>query len=399
MHITHTIEFLTHKDGMRILLKIGKYISILIIALLVLAIGALLSLRTYLQHLNADAYAIHSSNGVDEGGYVKIGGIEQWIQVRGQDRDNPVLLCLHGGPGATLSRLTKIFIPWEKDFTVVQWDQRGAGKTLKSTGPSIAETMSVDRMTQDGIEVAEYLRTRLHKDKIIAFGHSWGSILGINMAKRRPDLFYAFVGTGQVGDLPSSLGMDYAHLIEQARVAQDQKTTQALAEIGPPPFDNLHKIEVFFGGINKYPPESDRLAFEAVGRTLMSPPPDYSLRDVFDWYRGFMTVPTFLLYSEMLSTKLESLGPNFGIPIFFIQGAEDNVAQTSLAEDYFKTINAPHKEMVLLEGGGHFAFLSMSDRFLKELVTHVRPYATRQSDELCPGCSGHDEKVVPIVMH
>ena len=90
-----------------------------------------------------------------------------------------------------------------------------------------------------------------------------------------------------------------------------------------------------------------------------------------------MNVPTVGLYIEMLSTRLDSLGPNFEIPIFFIQGTEDNVAQASLAEDYFKTINAPHKKMVLLEGGGHFAFLSMSDRFLKELVTLVRPHATR----------------------
>jgi len=362
---------------MRILLKVGKYTSIFILALLVLAVGAILSLRAYSQHLNTKAYAIHTSNGIDEAGYVKIGGIEQWVQIRGQDRDNPVLLCLHGGPGGTLSQLTKLFIPWEKDFTVVQWDQRGAGKTLKSTGATIDETMSVDRMTQDGIEVAEYLRSHLHKNKIILLGHSWGSILGINMAKRRPDLFYAFVGTGQVSDLPRSLQMDYAHLLGQAQIAKDQRTTQALTEIGPPPFDSRHKLEVFFGSINRYQPASDHAAMEAMGSTLLSPPPDYSLRDVFDWYRGFMVVPTLRLYNEMLSTKLASLGTNFEIPIVFIQGADDNVAQASLASDYFTTINAPHKEMVLLKGGGHFAFLGMSERFLKELVTRVRPYATR----------------------
>lgn len=361
---------------MRTIFKIGKYIFVCIIAVLVLAIAVLLSLRTYSQHQNTKAYAIHAPNGIDEGGYVKIGGIEQWIQIRGQDRNNPVLLCVHGGPGGTLSPLTKLFIPWEKDFTVVQWDQRGAGKTLKSTGASIASTMSVDRMAQDGIEVAEYLRTHLHKDKIIVLGHSWGSILGITMAKRRPDLFNAFVGTGQVSDLPRSLGLDYAHLLQQARAAKDQAAVRALTEIGPPPFDTRHKLEVFFGGVDKYAPPSDRVAFEAIGRTLMSPPPDYSLRDTLDRYQGFMNVPGLSLYNEMLSTNLTALGPDFDIPIFFIQGTDDNVAQTSLAEEYFKTIRAPHKEMVLLEGGGHFAFLSMAGRFLKELDTRVRPYAT-----------------------
>jgi pimeloyl-ACP methyl ester carboxylesterase len=360
---------------MRTLLKLGKYTAILIVALLVLVIGALLSVRAYSQHMNAKAYAIQTANGIDEAGYVKIGGIEQWVQIRGQDRNNPVLLVVHGGPGGTLSQLTRQFLPWEKDFTVVQWDQRGAGRTLKSTGPGIAVTMSVDRMTADGIEVAEYLRTHLRKDKIIVLGHSWGSILGINMAKRRPDLFHAFVGTGQVSDLPRSLQLDYAGLVKQARAANDQKTVAALAEIGPPPFENRHSLEVFFASIDKYQPASDRAATEAIGRTLLSPPPDYSLGDVLNNYRGFMQVPSLRLYKEMLGTNLASLGPDFAVPVFFFQGSADNVAQASLAEDYFKTIQAPHKEMVLLEGGGHFAFLGMSGRFLQELVTRVRPYA------------------------
>jgi pimeloyl-ACP methyl ester carboxylesterase len=362
---------------MRTVLKIGKYISVSIVVLLVLAIGALLSLRTYAQHSNAKAYAIHTPNGIDEAGYVNIGGIEQWVQIRGQNRDNPVLLFLHGGPGGTLSQLTSVFIPWEKDFTVVQWDQRGAGKTLKSTGASIAETMSVDRMTKDGIEVAEYVRTHLHKEKVILLGHSWGSILGINMAKRRPDLFDAYVGTGQVSDLPRSLEIDYANLLQQAKTAQDQKTSLALAEIGPPPFDNRHKLQVFFGSINAYPPASDQLAVEAIQRTLTSPPPNYSLLDAYHTYQGYMKVPTVRLYNEMLHTNLASLGPDFAIPIFFLQGTADNLTPASLASDYFKTINAPHKEMVLLDGGGHFAFVSMADRVLNVLDTRVRPYAIR----------------------
>jgi pimeloyl-ACP methyl ester carboxylesterase len=83
------------------------------------------------------------------------------------------------------------------------------------------------------------------------------------------------------------------------------------------------------------------------------------------------------MYSEMLGTRLATLGPAFEVPVFFFQGAEDNVTLAAPAEDYFKTIVAPHKEMVLLEGGGHFAFLSMSDRFLKELISRVRPFALK----------------------
>ena len=360
-------------DCVRLLLKIAKYALIGGVGLLALALVALLSLRAYNQSANAPKFAIQSPNGIDESGYIKIGGIEQWLQIRGQDRDNPVLLCVHGGPGVTWIPLTENFIPWEKHFTVVLWDQRGAGKTLSATGASIAETMSVDRMTKDGIEVAEYLRTHLRKDKVVLLGHSWGSILGINMAKRRPDLFSAYVGTGQVGDLPKSIAMAYAHVLEQARAANDQKTLQVLTQIGQPPFDSMEKIEGFFSSMDKYPPASDRAAMETIGRKLMSPKPDYSLHDEFDRFRGFLIVPPLQLYNEMLNTKLESLGPNFQIPIFFIQGSEDNLTQASLPEDYLKTIDAPHKEMVLLKGGGHFSFLSMADKFLEELVIRVAP--------------------------
>jgi pimeloyl-ACP methyl ester carboxylesterase len=114
-----------------------------------------------------------------------------------------------------------VLLPWEKEFTVVQWDQRGTGKTLESTGPSVAATMSVDRMVQDGIEVSEFLRNHLHQEKIVLVGFSWGSRLGIHMVKQRPDLFYAYVGTGQVSDMPKAQQMSYAYVLEEARAAND----------------------------------------------------------------------------------------------------------------------------------------------------------------------------------
>ena len=130
--------------------------------------------------------------------YVKIGGIDQWIQIRGEDRSNPVILFVHGGPGTSTIPISSGWQPWEKYFTVVQWDQRGAGRTFRMTGDSVATTMTLAQMTEDGVEVAEFVRAHLHKDRIVLIGHSWGSFLGIHIVKRRPDLFHAYVGTGQV---------------------------------------------------------------------------------------------------------------------------------------------------------------------------------------------------------
>jgi pimeloyl-ACP methyl ester carboxylesterase len=113
--------------------------------------------------------------------FVPIGGIEQWITVTGSDRSNPVVLNLHGGPGAVATPFAEaMFGDWYEDFTVVQWDQRGAGRTYAKTGPEIQATMTMERMVQDGIEVAEFLQQHLGKEKIILTGGSWGSLLGLN---------------------------------------------------------------------------------------------------------------------------------------------------------------------------------------------------------------------------
>ena len=161
---------------------------------------------------------------------MKIGGIEQWVTIRGEDRANPVVLVLHGGPGdATNPWGYAGFRIWLNTYTVVQWDQRGAGKTLGRNGRASVDTVTIDRLVQDGVELADTLRTSLRKDKIILLGHSWGSVLGVLMAKRKPDLFQAFVGTGQVGKPAGAYDVAFDALVAKARALSDGR---ALRELG-----------------------------------------------------------------------------------------------------------------------------------------------------------------------
>ncbi len=360
---------------MRKFVRAMKLALLSLIALLLVAMGAILGYRAYLQHLNARALAIDTPNGIDEAMYVKAGGIDQWIQIRGRDRGNPVLLCVHGGPGATWTPLTALFVSWEKDFTVVQWDQRGAGRTLEATGASVAGTMSIDRMTQDGIEVAEFVRSHLHKDRIFLLGHSWGSILGVRMAKLRPDLFYAYVGTGQVSDMQASQRMAYDHVLDKARAANDRSAIVALEKIGRPPYDSLDRIGVLFRWIGAYSAQADRQAQSTLVGRLVFTAPNFSLWDIYNRGRGFAQVPTLRLYQDMLSTDLSKLGPDFAIPVFFFEGMEDEVTPAALARAYFDAISAPRKEFVPFEGAGHFAAWTQPDKMLRELVARVRPLA------------------------
>jgi pimeloyl-ACP methyl ester carboxylesterase len=360
---------------MRKILRVSKFVLLSVLVLVLAVAGAALGYRAYLQHRHAQAQVINAPNGIDEGFYVRIGGIDQWVQIRGQDRDNPVLLCLHGGPGATWTPLTLLFVPWEKNFTVVQWDQRGAGKTLETTGASVAETMSIERMAQDGIELSEFLRTHLHQDKIVLLGHSWGSILGMHMARRRPELFLAYVGTGQASDMKQSQQRWYAHTLDRARAANDKQALTDLEGIGPPPYRSLEAVATQFRWLGSYAAAEDQVAQTSLVGSLLFGAPNYSLWDIYYRGRGFTQIPTWQLYQEMLSTDLAALGTNYPLPIYFFQGADDEITPPDLARALFDAIHAPHKEFVLFEGGGHFVAWTQPDRMLRELVARVRPLA------------------------
>src|SRR5262252_8508641 len=140
-------------------------------------------------------HAQRSAQRIEEASYITIGGIEQWVTIRGDDRRTPVLLLLHGGPGDVQSPLVSTYAPYEKDFVLVQWDQRGAGRTYAKNG---ATNVTREQLIADGIDLAGQLRNRFPRAPLILFGHSWGSIIATGMAQQRPDLFTAYVGTGQV---------------------------------------------------------------------------------------------------------------------------------------------------------------------------------------------------------
>jgi pimeloyl-ACP methyl ester carboxylesterase len=352
-------------------------LGLLGVVLLLVAVG--LGFRAYRQHENAKILAIHTPNGIQEGMYVPIGGIEQWIQIRGEDRKNPVLLFVHGGPGGSTLPLSSVWQPWEKYFTVVQWDERGTGRTFRKTGISIAPTMTVDRMSQDGIEVAEFLRTHLHKDKIILVGHSWGSFLGIHMVKQRPDLFFAYVGTGQIIGLPTwkkAYELQNTRALAAARAANNADAVKELSVIGAVPDERDFKVIQKWSRLLNVPFERDKrpdIKFK------IPPPmmPGFSLMDWYYYVKGYRFSQKIISSPNGPTRRadLRSLGLDFSVSIFFFEGTADTNTPIEPAEQYLKEITAPHKEFVRFEGADHFLPLNRPDDFLKELLARVRPLA------------------------
>jgi pimeloyl-ACP methyl ester carboxylesterase len=312
---------------------------------------------------------------LDEEMFVPIGGIDQWITIKGYDARNPVVLVLHGGPGAAFSPYDdSVYGKWRRRFTVVQWDQRGAGRTYGKSGPSIESTMTLDRMVQDGIEVSEFLEDRLHKQKIALFGGSWGSALGVYMAKKRPDLFCAYVGTAQMVDVQSSFRVTYGRVLALAEAAKDGPAIKDLTAIGPPPWNSFQTMMTFFRWVGAYEAKHAR-------PLNMAASPEYASPQERDAWGAAMTFSVQHFFGKDLSgplmhIDLPTLGTDFQVPVFIVQGKDDLRAPPDLARQYFESIKAPRKKFIIVPRTGHEPSDASMSMVLKVLLEKARPLCT-----------------------
>ena len=346
--------------------------AIALTLVLVVVATAAAGYRAWRQHDAARSLAIMSPNGIAEAQFVRIGGIDQWVTIRGEDRANPVLLILAGGPGNSLVPLAPVFRAWETPFTVVQWDQRGAGKTYGRNGAAEAP-MTLERMRDDGIELTQWLLAHLQKRKLVIVGHSWGSVLGVLMVRAHPELFSAYVGTGQVVAKEEKEEILYASLVEKVRSANDADGRARLEAIGPPPYASQQELLVERDVSERYDTDAER-NLEDTLRPVVLFAPEFSMADIYSMVQG-STFAANAMYREVLGYDARTLGRRFEVPFFVFNGDRDLVTPAELAAPYVDWIESPRKDFVVLPGGGHSAMLTMSDAFLAELVARVRPLA------------------------
>jgi pimeloyl-ACP methyl ester carboxylesterase len=311
---------------------------------------------------------------VEHAAFVRIGGIDQWISIRGDDGKNPVILVVHGGPGESQGLFLSKYKAWEQRFVVVQWDQRGAGQTYGRNGEGTPE-VNLDRITQDGIEVAEHLRKMLGKQKVIVLGHSWGSIVAVHMVQRRPDLFAAYVGTGQVTSWKDKVHFAFDVLLAKARRENDKATIEELEAIGTPDYKNAEQFFKFTRTLRAAWPESDKKWIESLRASLDSPELlGVTARDVQNLGDG-MNFTGKRVLPDQIATDLAATAAKFDVPFIVIQGRDDLMTPTPPAIEYFKKVQAPAKELVVIEGAGHFAYLTHASEFLAALTNKVLPLA------------------------
>lgn len=340
-------------------------------------VGLLLG-RKLSQHKTAAALKVRSEQGIVEERFVRIGSIEQWIGIRGENRDNPVLLIIHGGPGSSYSIFTPLIRAWESHFTVVQWDQPGSGKTFGRTGPERTGELTMSRLIQDGIEVAEYARARLRKDKIILLASSLGTTFGLSMVRRHPDLFSAYVGTDQNVGMIRDREANHRAVVERLRALGLKKGVAALEKIGPDPARWTAKE---FTSTAKWTMKSDPVSYRQIMKLLKHAiwfSPAHTFVDIKHFVSG-MHFSTNRLLPEIRGYDAWQQGAEFQVPFFIFQGENDVLTPPGPAKTFFDDVMAPVKNFSFIQHAGHFAAFTEPEQFLRKLLSHVSPMASTPS--------------------
>jgi pimeloyl-ACP methyl ester carboxylesterase len=318
---------------------------------------------------------------------VRIGGSDQWILVRSEDIDNPIVLFLHGGPGTSqLTSNRRNTRQLERFFTVVNWDQRGAGKSYGAIRD--AGRMNIDQFVQDTRELTLYLLETFHKDRLVLVGHSWGTVIGALTVSKYPQLYHCYMGIGQIGNMAEGEAASYQWTLDQARRHNDKRAIEALVRIGPPPYTGdwqkatiteRRYVARFGGEVHA----SRNGAFPLVLSSLLFSR-EYTLADRCNFFRGILASMR-LLWPQLLDVDLFERVPEMRVPVFFIEGRYDRECPAEIAERYFDSIRAPFKELIWFDGSAHMPNAEEQDLFNKIMVEKVLPIAASTKTEVEPG--------------
>lgn len=303
------------------------------------------------------------TNHINEEDFIPINGIKLWVTIKG-DTTKPIILFNHGGPGSPVSPYSdNVYKDWEKEFIIVQYDQRGTGRTYGTDAPAELTAayfkqypLSVQQVVDDGIALSKYLLGHLHKQKIILFGTSWGSVVGAKMAWQQPELYYAYVGHSQVVNL-SDDGPMYTKVYAMAQKADDTASMSILNSIGKPPYSRARDIGKLFRVVKKYealhstpPPAAWFVATPAYDNAK-----DEKDREDGDDYSfaNFAGDKVLGIPSMRATINLMRDNINYKTPIYFIQGEEDILTPKEITRPYFDKIKAPAKQFIILKNSAH----------------------------------------------
>lgn len=315
---------------------------------------------------------------------VTLGGVEQWVLMRGKETSKPVVLFMHGGPGgAEMSAVRRYFEPLENDAVIVTYDMRGAGKSYSDRIPK--ETMTQERIVEDAHELVLHLRQRFKAPKLYLVANSWGTVPGTLLVQRYPELFHRYVGVSQWTDGARRERASYDLVLDWAKRTGNKDAVKELEEIGPPPFsgptamDKVGKQKSWLlkaGGVIH---GQNNLGL-MVNSLIWSG--EYSLAEKWNFMKGLM-FSMENLWPEAMATDLTQQVPELKVPVHFVSGRHDWNIPLSHVERYYQALKAPSKELVVFEHSAHVPHYEESERFVRFMREHVlatEPMAARRSE-------------------
>ena len=308
-------------------------------------------------------------NGIAELIKLELNGRKQWISLRGQDKNAPVLLFLAGGPGGTqMAAVRHELGELERHFVVVNWDQPGSGKSYYAEK---TKDITAQTYIEDGHALTEYLKELFSKEKIYLLGESWGSALGIFLVDKYPEFYHAFIGTGQMVDFAETERMDYLKALEIARLKHDDAIVKRLIANGEPPYygkDVTWKSAVYLNYLSAYMSSNPKIHNPGYStlRDLISS--EYGLLDKINFFRGLVRTYNHV-YQQLYSIDLRRDYTRLDVPVYFLLGRHDVNAPTVLAEEYFEVLDAPEKGIVWFENSGHSPWINEPEKFVKEVLS------------------------------
>lgn len=307
------------------------------------------------------------ANSINKIEKVKIGGIEQYVLIRGENKDNPILLFLHGGPGFSHIPFARKFqSELEENFIVINWDQRGAG--LSYSNQILEETMNVKQFISDTYELIMIILKQFNKEKIYLVGHSWGSYLGILMAEKYPALFHAYIGVSQVTDVIKAGKLEYTHILNLAEKDNNQKAIKELKRIGEPIYEDMEKFKTMRKWFDYYEGGKElNLTQIALKGILLSP--EYRIFDIIKYIKGLNFSQSNI--TEEVYKNLFKQITTVKVPIYFCSGVYDYSTPLELVQSYMKIVSAPAKQLYLFEESAHCPHLQESEKF-NEIMNSIK---------------------------
>lgn len=359
-------------------------VAVSIIATCVLILVGVLQLWSYpgkpkpFTDENGDPLA----GSISEKVFININGVEQGMFIKGRDVTKPVLLYLHGGmPDYFLTERYPTGL--EDHFTVVWWEQRGSGLSYSAHIPR--ETMTMEQMISDTLEMTNYLRQRFGQEKIYLMGHSGGTFIGIQAAARAPGLYHAYIGVAQMSYQLKSERLAYDYMLQQFKENGDLQMVRKLEAAPvtmmdgtPDAYVALRDPAMHSLGIGTTH-NMDSVVTGIFLPSLQSR--DYTFSEKVNMWRGKSTAGISIVWDEMLATDLSTQVTELAIPVYFFEGIYDYTCSYTEAKTYFEKLSAPVKGFYTFEQSAHSPFFEEPERTLKIMQTDVLAGANSLADK------------------